>query len=93
LCPPPTDYVSIKVNDPEGSDRRPLQGREIFRWTVAVGFTYGYSRSSPSGSGDAERLTALGIRESAALKGGAWSFYIYSTVLGLAYHYYVDRPT
>ncbi|MGA3324546.1 MAG: hypothetical protein ABSF45_08730 [Terriglobia bacterium] len=29
----------------------------------------------------------------AALKGGAWSFYIYSTVLGLAYHYYVDRPT
>jgi hypothetical protein len=22
-----------------------------------------------------------------------WSFYIYSTFLGLAYHYYIDRPT
>jgi hypothetical protein len=26
-------------------------------------------------------------------RGDLWSFYIYSTVLGLAYHYYVDRPT
>ena len=40
----------------EGRTVRPLQGRKGFRCIATVGFTHGYSCSSPSGSGERSNL-------------------------------------
>jgi len=56
LCPPPTDGAPMDPADPEGVERSAPPGPRVFRWTVTVGFTHGYSCCSPAGSTERSNL-------------------------------------